>query len=314
MRQPKFQMTKLPLRLVPLSIILLLLFCPLANAEPNLADAVDRVLPAVVSIRVEQDIGQQKLGSGFIVRSDGRILTNQHVVGDAKTAFVRLRDGTTMLGHVVRASMFSDLALIKIEGKNLPTAPIGDPTTLRPGETVLAIGIPLGLEETVTRGIVSSVERDVAGTKYIQTDAALNPGNSGGPLINERGEVVGVNTMKQRDAERLNFAIRIDEAKELISGEIEVPPTPVEKPEMTVEESPKPNLPQENYEQPATHPIIPIGSGVTPNRMHPALFAAPLAFVVAVVLTMWVIFGRQRRRAGTRPDEEAYQDIDITLE
>lgn len=308
-------MFRLPLRQIPLCIAIALLACSVARAESKLADVIERVMPAVVSIYVEHG-PNRGLGSGFVVGRDGRILTSQHVVGEEKTVYVRFRNGDSVMGRVVRASMFADLALIKVDVPDLPVAPIGDPSALRPGDTVLAIGAPMGLSETVTRGIVSSTAREVAGVKYIQTDAALNPGNSGGPLINELGEVVGVSTMKQREAERLNFAIRIDEAEEFIEAEIE---TPREKPLSRSEPPPalrRPDdslMPRQDYEPGRIRPIIPVGEGVVPVRTHPLVFAVPLGIAVVLVLSAWLVFARRARRETT-PGGEAYEDLDITLD
>ncbi len=137
-------------------------------------------------------------GSGFIVSSDGYILTNHHVVGDADKVSVKLVDGREFDAKIVGSDEKTEVALIKIEATGLPTLPLGDSDTLRVGELVVAIGNPFGLEHSVSMGIVSARGRgDIGITDYadfIQTDAAINPGNSGGPLLNVNGEVVGMNT------------------------------------------------------------------------------------------------------------------------
>lgn len=137
-------------------------------------------------------------GSGFIVRPDGFIVTNAHVVKGADKIRVTLNDKRTFDGKVVGIDYFSDLAVVKIDAHDLPTLTMGTSADLRPGEFAVAIGSPLGYDHTVTLGIISAVGRSVTDVNgninFIQTDAAINPGNSGGPLVNVRGEVVGINT------------------------------------------------------------------------------------------------------------------------
>src|SRR5688572_9087726 len=139
---------------------------------------------------------RQGEGSGFIVSPDGYILTNAHVVSDADEVTVRMTDRREYPAKVVGVDTRSDVAVIKIEGKNLPVVRLGDATKLRPGEWVVAIGSPFGFDNSVTAGIVSATGRTMAGDQtgmmFIQTDVAVNPGNSGGPLFNLNGEVVGI--------------------------------------------------------------------------------------------------------------------------
>jgi serine protease Do len=138
------------------------------------------------------------LGSGFVINADGYVVTNNHVVDGATEIRVKFSDGREVSGKVVGRDDKTDLALVKVEAKGLPVLPVGDSSKLEVGEPVMAIGNPLGLEQTVTTGIVSATGRAIGAGPYddfIQTDASINPGNSGGPLINARGEVIGVNTM-----------------------------------------------------------------------------------------------------------------------
>lgn len=155
-------------------------------------------------------------GSGFIINASGQILTNAHVVDGADTVTVTLRDGRTFNGKVLGEDAVTDVAVIQIEAKNLPTLTVGDSDALQPGEAVIAIGNPLGLNNTVTSGIISATGRsssDIGASDrrvdYLQTDAAINPGNSGGPLLNNRGEVIGMNTAIIQGAQGLGFAIPI---------------------------------------------------------------------------------------------------------
>ena len=160
---------------------------------------------------------EQGSGSGFIINSSGQILTNSHVVDGADSVTVTLKDGRTFEGKVLGEDSVTDVALIKIEANNLPVLSIGDSDTLQPGEAVIAIGNPLGLNNTVTSGILSATgrsSRDIGVSDkrvdFIQTDAAINPGNSGGPLLNSRGQVIGMNTAIIRGAQGLGFAIPIN--------------------------------------------------------------------------------------------------------
>lgn len=157
-------------------------------------------------------------GSGFIVSEDGYILTNAHVVTDADQVTVRLTDRREFPAKVIGSDARTDVAVIKIDARDLPTVRIGDHTKLRTGEWVLAIGSPFGLENTATAGIVSATARAVPGgtdVPFIQTDVAVNPGNSGGPLFNLRGEVVGINSMifsQSGGYMGISFAIPMDVA------------------------------------------------------------------------------------------------------
>ena len=161
-------------------------------------------------------------GSGFIIGSDGRLITNAHVVDGAERVQVTLKDGTIYEGKVLGTDAFTDVAVIKIEAEDLPTASLGDAENLTPGEWAIAIGNPLGLDNTVTVGIISALGRSSSQVgvpdkrvRFIQTDAAINPGNSGGPLLNSQGEVIGINTAIRADAQGLGFAIPIETAQRI---------------------------------------------------------------------------------------------------
>jgi S1-C subfamily serine protease len=168
------------------------------------------------------------VGSGIVVSSNGLILTNFHVVEGARTLSVATSDGQTLDATVVTTDEAHDLAVIRATGGTPTAATLGDSDQLLVGQTVLAIGSPLGeFTETVTRGIVSALDRSITVADQatgaaknlsglIQTDAAINPGNSGGPLINERGEVVGINSAVSQSAEGIGFAIPINAAKALV--------------------------------------------------------------------------------------------------
>ncbi|MGZ5201726.1 MAG: Do family serine endopeptidase [Telluria sp.] len=157
-------------------------------------------------------------GSGFIVSPDGVILTNAHVVRDADEVTVKLQDRREYRAKVLGSDPKTDVAVLKIDAKNLPVVPLGSTRNLQVGEWVIAIGSPYGLESTVTAGVVSAKGRDLpgdSGTQFIQTDVAVNPGNSGGPLFNTRGEVVGINSQIYSESggyQGLSFSIPIDVA------------------------------------------------------------------------------------------------------
>ncbi|KAL2620368.1 hypothetical protein R1flu_000573 [Riccia fluitans] len=199
-----------------------------------IADAAARAAPAVVNITVS--IGGRGIffaqtgGSGFIISPDGTILTNAHVVADDGHPYkgkivVTMQDGRTFPGEIVSYDSLADIAVLKVQSsKPLPAISFGSSRKLRPGEWVVALGSPLHLQNTVTVGIVSCVDRKSAEmglrgvhADYIQTDAAINQGNSGGPLLNLDGEVIGINTMKALAADGVSFAIPIDSALKIIN-------------------------------------------------------------------------------------------------
>jgi len=174
---------------------------PVAAVSPWVALA--RALkPAVVNVsttRVDGNLRrhtEKSLGSGFVINPDGFIVTNNHVVDGAKDIRVTLADGRELPATVLGRDPRTDLVLLKVDAKGLPVVPLGDSARLEVGESVMAIGNPYGLEQTVTTGIISAKGRVIGEGPYddfIQTDASINPGNSGGPLINARGQAIGIN-------------------------------------------------------------------------------------------------------------------------
>lgn len=164
-----------------------------------------------------EDRIEQGTGSGFIVSKDGHVVTNAHVVEGADTVKVTLKDGRSLDGKVVGTDPVTDVAAIKIDATGLPTVTLGSSKNLVPGQWAIAIGNPLGLDNTVTAGIISAIDRSSSQVgipdrrvQFIQTDAAINPGNSGGPLLNDQGEVIGINTAIRANAQGLGFAIPIE--------------------------------------------------------------------------------------------------------
>lgn len=177
------------------------------------------LLPRIPNL--PREFESRSLGSGFIISSDGYILTNAHVVDEADEVIVKLTDKREFKAKVVGADKRTDVALIKIEARNLPVVTLGDPNKLKVGEWVVAIGSPFGFENSVTAGIVSAKGRSLPSENYvpfIQTDVAINPGNSGGPLFNMKGEVVGINSQiysRSGGYQGIAFAIPIDVAMEV---------------------------------------------------------------------------------------------------
>ena len=189
--------------------------------------AVDRVGPSVVRLDVRRGDGSRGgSGSGVIVSPDGLILTNSHVVQGARRADVATLDGRSFSGRVLGDDPDTDLALVRIdESATLPAARLGDSKRLKPGEIAIAIGNPLGFDSTVTAGVISALGRSLRSTNgrmiddVIQTDAALNPGNSGGPLVASNGEVVGINTAIIGGAQGICFAVASNTAR-FVLGEL----------------------------------------------------------------------------------------------
>ncbi len=279
---------------------------PKATIAPNsfVTTAVNRVGSAVVRIDTERTVTRrldpifedpffrrffgenlpqqlpaqrlQGLGSGVIIDRSGEILTNAHVVNQADRVTVSLKDGRTFEGKVQGADEVTDLAVIKISaGGDLPVAPLGNSSAVQVGDWAIAVGNPLGFDNTVTLGIVSTLKRSSAQVgipdkriDFIQTDAAINPGNSGGPLLNDRGEVIGINTAIRADAMGIGFAIPIDKAKaikdQLMRGEkISHPYVGVQTLSLT------PQLAQQNNNDPNSPFQVPEVNGVLVVRVLP---------------------------------------------
>jgi len=228
--------------------------------------------------RVPRQERRRGQGSGFIVDASGIILTNAHVVSDADQVTVTLKDGRRLEGEVRGTDDVTDLAVVKVdnEGVDLPIVSLGDSDQVQVGDWAIAVGNPLGLNNTVTLGIISTLSRSSAQVgipekrvDFLQTDAAINPGNSGGPLLNEQGEVIGINTAIRRGAEGIGFAVPINDAKaiqdQLARGE------KIARPFVGIQMATlSPEIIQRNNEDPNSGIILPEGvTGVLILRVLP---------------------------------------------
>jgi S1-C subfamily serine protease len=212
---------------------------PQASRRTPLVALVEKVSPAVVNISAESTVREvdpffgffgfgverpaQSLGSGFIIDRNGIVVTNAHVIEGASRIAVTLLDGRELEADVLGSDRDADLAVLKVKAGNLPALPLGRSSDLMIGETVIAIGNPFGLSNTVTTGVLSAVGRTVPSergerlfTDFLQTDASINPGNSGGPLLNAAGDVIGINTAIIQGATGIGFAIPADRARRVI--------------------------------------------------------------------------------------------------
>lgn len=285
---------------------------PLTNVpkdENFIASAVQKVGPAVVRIDssrqvrsgnrndspspedffgMEPPLGRGRVergtGSGFIISADGQILTNAHVVDGADTVNVILKDGRSFQGKVLGEDPITDVAVVKIESENLPIVTLGNSDQLLPGEWAIAIGNPLGLDNSVTAGIISATGRSSREVGvpdkrigFIQTDAAINPGNSGGPLLNAAGEVIGMNTAIISGAQGLGFAIPINNAQEIAqqliaTGKAEHAYLGIEMATLT------PEIKQLINSDPSSKIKVNVNQGILINGVIPASPAAKAGF------------------------------------
>jgi serine protease Do len=198
----------------------------LKKLSEGLADVAEKISPSVVQIEVTTDSGsllktqgaeatKRGLGSGVIFTAEGAILTNNHVIEDAKAVSVKLKDGRVFSATLAGRDPATDLAVLKIDAKSLPAVTFADSDAARPGEIVMAVGSPLGLSHTVTMGVLSAKGRGGANPveDYLQTDASINAGNSGGPLVSLDGKVLGINTQTASKAQGISLAIPANMAK-----------------------------------------------------------------------------------------------------
>ncbi|NJR39409.1 MAG: PDZ domain-containing protein [Leptolyngbyaceae cyanobacterium CSU_1_4] len=323
----------------------------LSAANPNfIAEAAQKVGPAVVRIDSKRQVVSRGIpdefsndptlrrffgnrvpqppssgveegtGSGFIVDAGGLILTNAHVVDGADQVSVLLKDGRRLEGKVLGADPVTDVAVVKVEASNLPAVTLGNSELLQPGEWAIAIGNPLGLDNTVTAGIISATGRSSADigvgdrrVGFIQTDAAINPGNSGGPLLNEKGEVVGMNTAIISGAQGLGFAVPVNTAKRIsdlliANGKVDHPYLGIQMATLT------PELKQELNSSPDSPVTVQEDKGIVILKVVPDSPAAKAGLRAGDVITK--IGGREAASAEViqQTVEESQVGGDLAVE
>jgi S1-C subfamily serine protease len=283
-------------------IICCLLSC-CARAD-ELAEVIAAVDPAIVTIH--SGAGRQSVGAGFLVNPEGWLVTNKHVVGSQRTVTVDLLGDRSYEGEVLYLDPKYDLALVRLPVHNLPVLTIGDLSRLKKGDTVIAIGTALGQPHTVTRGIVSNLDIVVKEVHYLQTDAALNPGNSGGPLLDERGRVIGVCTATVKNAQSVGLAIPISAVLDMLESQRVAVVADLENTDIALK---------------LTGAAPDTGGRVLPQGITPAVAYAILGVVIlglGLVITRQLLRRRRRRllerepeiTLGSAPPEP---DIDIQL-
>ncbi len=282
-----------------------------AGAAADMSETIEWVSDSVVTVKADN-----RVGAGFIVSADGGVLSSAHLVEDADKVVLTMGDNSEVTAAVEKKDDERDLALLRLDRVNLPVVRFAGSGALKPGTKVAAVGSPLGLEGSVTEGVISAVDREIDGKNYLQIDAALNEGNSGGPIIDERGRVVGVATAVIKEAENVGFAIPSDEAIAFLQqAGVAVNVALGAGPAATTTET-------QPVQQPSPGPRPP-----GPSRPGPAgpslllLIGIPLVISLAVSLLVSLLVARsvrvRRQQPVTvypeQPSEEDLSDIDITL-
>jgi len=297
--------------LVGALLSLLVLGAPPLRAEQTLDEAVARVNDSVLMIKANGNVG-----SGFVVTPSGQVLTCKHVVGEAAQVTVVLANRVEVSARVVARDTARDLALLQLERSGLPAVTFALTGALRPGTPVAAVGAPYGLENSVTQGVISAVGREIRGQKYLQIDASLNRGNSGGPVIDGNGHVVGVATAVMKEANSLGFALPSEAALEFLKSQQIVAAV-----ELGAASGPA---------EPADHQVQ--GPGLTESPAGPRdaspsyppwlvpLVSLALSLVVSFLVSWLVTRTLLRRWLGGRaptppgiPPSQDLSDVDITL-
>jgi len=286
-------------------IILVGVSLSIASAQ-DMSGAIEQVKESVLTIK-----SGERVGAGFIVSPDGHGLTSAHLVGDSSQVTVVLVNDEELEATVVQTDEARDLALVKLDLQNLPAVRFAPSSELKQGARVAALGAPLGLEGSVTQGIVSAVEREAEGKKYLQIDAALNEGNSGGPVIDEKGRVVGVATAVVKEAQNVGFAVPSDAAIAFLqeAGVMLNLPLGQQAPAAV--------------RKPATGPGKLPAPPVVKQARPPWLLLVGVPFAVALVVSLFVslLVTRRVRRRPAEPEislapaneDEDLSDVDITL-
>ncbi len=286
-------------------VVIILVGASLSIASArDMSAAIEQVRESVLTIK-----SGERIGAGFIVSPDGHGLTSAHLVGDSSQVTVVLANDEELEAKVTRTDEARDLALLKLDMKNLPAVRFAASSELKQGIRVAALGAPLGLEGSVTEGIVSALEREVKGKRYLQIDAALNEGNSGGPVIDEQGRVVGVATAVVKEAQNVGFAVPSDAAIAFLQEAGVVLNLPLGQ-QVSVA-----------VKKPAAGPAKPVAPPV--NQVGPQwLLLVGIPFAVALVVSLLVsLLVTRRGRHPAEPEislapaseDEDLSDIDITL-
>lgn len=306
------------------------------NRDSEALDAFSKVVvnvsqllrPAVVNLRAKRG-ARGGAGSGMFFTSEGLILTNHHVIGASKSLRVRMLDGEEAVGKVVGSDPWTDLAVVKVDRADVPHVKLGDSRSLQVGQLVVAIGSPYGFDSTVTAGVISALGRSLRSVSghlvenVIQTDAALNPGNSGGPLVDSFGNVIGVNTAIIQMAQGICFAIPVDTAKHVIAqimktGRVSrgylgiqartVPLAPTLAKWFRLEQSTavevmKADIPGPAYQAGVDEEDLLIALGGQPMRTVDDVHKMLMSLPVGVPATMSVLRGERRLERSVTPQE-----------
>lgn len=288
------------------------------RAQEDLSAAIARVNDSVFTIKAGES-----LGTGFVLTPQGDALTCKHVVGEAQEVEVELANGDKSKAQVVAKDDSRDLALLKLDRSGLPTVVFGSAEELKPGERVAVVGAPLGLGNSVTEGVVSAVGRDIAGQKYLQISAALNKGNSGGPVVNSEGKVVGVATAVVQEASNVGFALPSGAALDFLKAQNVVASVALQG------ESSAPTTPG-TASPPGPPPAapVPLPPAAPPSRQDWVLPVLSLVIALVVSLLVSLLVTRTYlQRVGAvggaplppsvlpppPPVQQDLSDIDITL-
>jgi len=300
------------IRILELAAVALIATVPALCEDGSISEVIERVDPAVVTVR-----SGNRAGAGFVINAAGQIVTCAHVPGKASAVSVKFVDGTVRDAKVLARDAGRDIAVLSVPSDLDTWVELGASADMKLGAEVIAIGAPLGLEHSVTKGVISSRARRIAGNSYIQIDAALNPGNSGGPVIDGRGAVVGVSTVVAQKAENVGFATTT-EALVAFLGQHDVEYHVAADTVIVPAAAPQPG------EEGA--PPVPFGPQRAPNLIliiGLAVAASVVAAVVTTLLVLRVLLGRMAQRPAARvaddapppphAAEEDLSDVDITL-
>ena len=314
--------------LAPLLVGLVVIAALPLPAQQDMSAAIARVNDSYFTIKAGESVG-----SGFVVNAAGDAITCKHVVGDAKEIEATLANGDKAKATVVATDEVRDLALLKLDRTGLPAVVFAPAANLKPGSRVAAVGAPMGLQKSVTEGVVSATNREIKGQKYLQIDAALNQGNSGGPVVDANGEVVGVATATIKEASNVGFAVPSETVLEFLKAQnvsaslslkTEAAPAPT-----------TPTSPPSNQTTPAPVPIPPPAPAPAPRE---SWMLPVLSLLISLVVSLLVSFlvtrmcinkmagygappmapmgpGQMMPPAATPPpaQQQDLSDIDITL-